>query len=159
MPGTEPGVYLVKRDGTLLRTWQSSELGIDADCQVSEEEHRAIRFGDLPRWAWRNRHRVVNAILPLPEGPAFIVRYRQREATYWDLVRTGDREITRCRLPFRSTSERTQLAADLQGERVVFLISTPGAPEDRGPASEAKLIFARLPDAAKTDDSSRSDDP
>lgn len=150
VPGVEPGAFLVASDGKLLRTWQSADLGMDSDCQVSEDEHAQMRIGEAARWSWWNRHRVVDEVVPLPEGPAFIVRFRHRDSTYWEFVRTVGEEITRCRLPFRSSSDRTRLAADLRGRRLVLLVSTPGVPEERAPQSEAKLIWATVPSLAGT---------
>lgn len=147
VPGVEPGAFLVDPEGRLLQAWQSRELGFDSDCRLSPGEEVQVRTGEDARWAWLNRHRVVDEILPLSAGPAFLVRTRERSETRWDLIRTeGGEVVATCRLPFRSGSDRTRLSSDLRGERLVFLIATPGAPQDRGPALETKLIIARLPD-------------
>jgi hypothetical protein len=75
IPGIRPGGHIFDRNNRLVRTLSSEEIGIDTDCRgVSRELAHQLSSDPAAYDAWMSRHRVLEAILPLPEGPGVIVR-------------------------------------------------------------------------------------
>ncbi|HEX9733597.1 MAG TPA: hypothetical protein VGG06_16615 [Thermoanaerobaculia bacterium] len=62
---SEPGVFLYRADGTLERSWQSEELGLDGGCGLSEEQVHQFSVEVEPRGAWINARRIAEDALAL----------------------------------------------------------------------------------------------
>ncbi len=86
VPGVEPGAYLYDASGKLVHTWDTREIGLDAeDCENLDPKVRDRLFAvPEPRWAWLNRRRILDDILPLPQGPGLIVRSVVQERPRWE---------------------------------------------------------------------------
>lgn len=130
VPGVEPGVFHVNRDGRVLRTWRGDELGFDAGCGLSDEEIEALALDEPGRWDWVNRRRSVDDVLPLQEGPALVVRTVQSGETHWTLKILKPKGIVESReIPIVSPSPLAHLRGDVRGERIVLLIAMRGFQE------------------------------
>lgn len=85
-PGVVPGLFLYDADGNLQRVVDTSPLGLDTSCDVRgqavETALRNLRF----RYAWLNRRVTVDEILPLPDGPALLLRRHDGGVTRWELA-------------------------------------------------------------------------
>lgn len=146
LPGVEPGLYQYSDAGKLMRTWQTEELGVDAECGLSDKEMHHLSEDLTARAEWVNQRRTVDEILPLPEGPGLILRRTSDTATTWQLKVQGiDREVKVVDLPFSGPSPHWHLRADLRGQRIVFLlleyVAEPGSP--------SRLVVTSLPQAAQ----------
>jgi hypothetical protein len=123
VPGIEAGAYLFGPDQRLRRTWTTESLRLPDDLTTMEEDQRRPLVKDpRARNAWFNRHRVLDEILPLPDGPALVLRTVERGETRWDLARLRPNgSIAVQPLPLRSLSDQTRLRGDVRGGKVVLL--------------------------------------
>ena len=143
VPGVEPGVFLYDRTGRLVRTWETRDLGIDAECGVNEAEKKRIAVEIKSRVAWLEPRRVVEDVLPLPQGPGLIVRSVAGGATRWQLkVLLADQRIATYDLPF-TASPRARIRADLRDGKIVFLIREMTQTLDAAPP--ARLVVTTAP--------------
>jgi hypothetical protein len=86
VPGVQPGVNLYDKTGKLVRTWDSSTLGIDADCgSLTEKEGWYLDGHAMERHGWLNKRRTVNSLVPFRQGPGLVVRRVEQGRTRWDL--------------------------------------------------------------------------
>lgn len=120
-PGVQGGVYHYAPDDRLLRTWNTEELGIEVDCRRRSWQEFSTNFPN--RIAWLNERQVVDALLPLPAGPALVVRRFDGERPRWDLVILRENgAASRVPLDLPSINETTQVEADIRGDRIVVLL-------------------------------------
>lgn len=140
VPGVEGGVFHFDPEGKLLRTWSSQAAGFDAGCGLSEKEMFALSVDEPGRWAWTNRRTIVDEIVPLPKGPALVLREVGAEGVRWRLASPKPSgRWTSTELPLRSPSELTHVKATVDGERVLFLLWAWGVPPG-GPAVPPEIV-------------------
>lgn len=123
VPGVDSGVFLFGEDGRLVRTWESEKLGLDAGCPLSAAEEARLDTTLEARADWRAGRRLVDEILPLPEGFGLVVRSRRAGLTTWELLwlqRDGSVEVHP--LPLESRSKWTHLHGDTRGRRLALLL-------------------------------------
>ena len=144
VPGVEPGIFLYDRTGKLLRTWEAREVGLDAECGLSDEQVELLSASLEPRSAWINQRRVLNDIVALPQGAGLLVRHVANGKTIWHLkVLRRDGRVASHALPFTSPSPHWHLRADVRGERIAFLL------KEYDPSlapSPFRLILTTLPE-------------
>ena len=123
VPGAEPGIYLYSSQGKLLHTWQSEPLGLDALCDFDDAQRDLMSEVPLARWAWINRFRTVDEVLPFPQGPGLVIRYVTESGTRWEIkvLRKGAPALT-WKLPITSRSNDARLRGDVRGDRVLILL-------------------------------------
>jgi len=144
VPGAEPGIFLYSEEGRLQRTWDSSALGILDACDMPREQ--SVHYSASPgsRLRWLNARRVVDEILPLPNGPAVVVRERFDDLTVWDLILLrADGTVEVNRLPVSSQNPAARLRGDVRGDRVALLIATWSL-QAFDDTVEHRLVVARL---------------
>ena len=142
VPGVEPGVSWFNARGELQRTWESRNVGLEDECSPMFGKMGQLAADPEALIRWRNQRKVLDEILPLPDGPGLVVRQTLDGTTRWEVVvlsRDGGTEIRH--LPITSTSGWAHLRGDVRGRQVVLLVSEYG--RDR-PAAAAKLILAEL---------------
>lgn len=142
LPGVQPGASLYDASGKLVRTWDTGTLGIDTDCSTLSADQARRLQAPGPRMAWLNQRRTVDDILPLPQGPALLVKSVSGGQTRWEmkiLHRQGG--FSTLPLPITYSGFRGALRADIQGDRIAFL--KIGFEKD-AVQSKARLILARL---------------
>lgn len=145
VPGFEPGAFLYDSSGKLVRTWDTRTIGLDTeDCaDMSEELQTRLAAVPEPRWAWLNRRRILDDILPLPQGPGLLVRSVSGGSVRWDLkVLAPSGAIVTYAVPVSSPSVLAHLSGDVRGGQIVLLLSAIGR---HGPEAPPRLILAELP--------------
>jgi hypothetical protein len=146
-PGVEPGVFHYGIDGKLLESWQADRLGFDAGCGLSDDEMNRYSASVKARYPWLNQRRVLDEILPLPEGPGFVVRTRTAGKTSWQLkLIRGPRDVKTVAIPLSSPSEFAHLRGDVRDGRLVLLLADRG---EKPPAGYPRLVVAELPTRAE----------
>jgi hypothetical protein len=121
VPGAEPGIYLYDASGRLQRTFDTAPLNLISQCEMTREEQALASNQPEARQRWINRHRIVDEVLELSDGPALVVRSRDAETTRWELVLLANGEARP--LPFTSPSPWAHAAADARDGRVAFLVA------------------------------------
>jgi hypothetical protein len=147
VPGVEPGVHLFSPEGKLVRSWDSGQLGLDsARCgELSDKEWRTLRLHPEQRLARVNRMRVVDDVLPLPQGPGLLVRTFADGEVSWALeVLEGDRVVTYA-IPFTSRIPADRLRGDVRGDRIVLLRSAHLDLLSGSDSQPGELVVAEVP--------------
>jgi len=122
VPAVEPGAFLYDAEGTLLRSWTNADLGVDDLCAgVTKDVSRTFAGSPLKARAWRSSHRVVDAVLPLPQGPAVIVRTMIGGRPTWQLKVLGSHGILNFSIPVSNAGPNDRLRADARGSSIVIL--------------------------------------
>ena len=124
LPGTQPGVSLYDDKGKLVHTWDTGALGIDTDCVgLSEESARRLSAHAPERHAWMNQRRIVDALLPLSQGPGLVVRRVERGRTRWELkVLRREGPAQSFAIPIEGENEFFSLRGDVRSGKIVFLL-------------------------------------
>jgi hypothetical protein len=148
-PGFQPGVHLFNSQGVLVRTWDDATLGLDSVrcAAVTDKTRRWLALHPEARHARFNALRVVDDIVPLPQGPGVLVRAIKNGEVRWQLklLRPGGTVVTYA-LPFTSKRLTDRLRADVRGGRMILLrYPHHRFSIDREPPAE--LIVAELPPA------------
>jgi hypothetical protein len=145
IPGSEPGVFQFGNDGKLLRTWQSDVIGLEGSCKISEETMFRLSADPEFRWDEMNRWVIVDDILPLPQGPALLVRKYlpgMKPSTTWLLkLLKNDGSVKTFELPISSPGGLAHLRGDVSGGRIVLLIAQYGRPELKPVPDVAPLLL------------------
>jgi hypothetical protein len=129
VPGFEKGVYLYSADGRLQRSWTSEEVGLDTDCsRITDEEEEAMLHGKGGSiQSWLNRHHVLDAILPLPQGPGLLVRSRGEDGKFhWDLEILSRSRVDTYRVPLTGSRNADRLRGDVREGKIALLLSSSG---------------------------------
>jgi hypothetical protein len=147
VPGFQPGVHLYSAEGRLLRTWDNAAVGLDApDCASMTRADNERFAGSYPaRFEFLNQHRVLEDILPLPQGPGLLIRYVAEGRLHWELkiLQSGDRVLT-FQIPVAGRLPFDRLHGDVRGDRLVLLQTWHGF--ERGtPPREGRIFLAQLP--------------
>jgi hypothetical protein len=148
VPGFQKGAFLFASNGERRRSWTSEQLGLDSDCSdMSDEESNRIQT-DWTAWQrWLNAHRVVDDILPLPQGPGLLVRSVGADGrARWELkVLTADRVRTYA-VPLLGRRPLDRLHGDFRDGRIVLLLSASGYILSTDPADhQSEILWAEVP--------------
>lgn len=124
VPGVEPGVFLYRPDGRLSRTWDSARLGIDLCCNASPSYRRILASSMAVRANFVNAQHWVDEILPLPQGPALLIRRVENNEVRWAVkILHADGTITDAGdLPLATGSPNWHIRGDVLGNRIVVLL-------------------------------------
>ncbi len=107
---------------------------------MSEELQTRLAAVPEPRWAWLNRRRILDDILPLPQGPGLLVRSVSGGSVRSDLkVLASNGAIATYAVPVSSPSVLAHLSGDVRGGRLVLLLSAIGK---HRPEVPPRLILA-----------------
>ncbi|HVR10937.1 MAG TPA: hypothetical protein VMW75_23040, partial [Thermoanaerobaculia bacterium] len=153
VPGFQPGAHLFSATGRLLRTWDTTSLGLDAlDCaHLSAADHYSFGRSPRARFDYLNQHRVLDEVLPLKEGPGLLIRSVKDGKVTWDLtiLQSGERVLT-YQVPIAGELPYDRLHGDVRGNRIVFLRAAQGFDKLVPPYRANRIIVAELPqDAGK----------
>lgn len=139
VPGVESGAFLYDRRGRLIRTWQTEPLGILDDCPFDDETTSRMAGDPAARWAWLNRFRTVEDIVPAAGEPALLVRSMRKGRTTWSLTSLrADGKTSNQALPVTQAGERWHARADLSGGRLMLLLFEYALPGEK--ASPPRLV-------------------
>jgi len=124
VPGVQPGVNLYDKSGRLVRTWDASSSGIDADCQgLTDQQGWYLDSHSLERQAWLNQRHILNAVLPFSQGPGLVVRRVDHGRTHWELkLLRLDGSVQNFEIPIEGSNESFYLEGDLHAGKIVFLL-------------------------------------
>jgi hypothetical protein len=143
VPGFLPGAYQFASSGQLIRTWTQREIGLDTDCSGISKELKLDLHTDVDtRVSWFNRHRVLDDILPLPEGPGLLIRSLGSDGKiHWELrILDPEGRSTSYRLPIVGTRPFDRLRGDVRAGRIV-LLRTNGLVQSRDPLEGSGELF------------------
>ena len=122
-PGVEPGVFRYGADGKLLKTWDTESLGIVDDCSLAESDLRLVARDLSERAKWYASRVIVDEVLPLPAGPALVLRRVENGVTKWDLVTLPYKgKSKRVALPLSMATPRAHVRGDVRGEQLLLLM-------------------------------------
>jgi hypothetical protein len=146
-PNFLPGVWLFSASGSLKRQWTSEELWGSAKAGAGE--------GVQPVREWRNwrfdrevlgrvlaSRTVIDDVLPLPEGPAIVVREPRGDGARYRLGVLGP-EIRWYDIPAVQASPLARLQGDVDEQGRIVLAAFQRWPQARVPSSE--ILVLRLP--------------
>lgn len=123
VPGSEPGIYLYGADERLERVWKSSAVGVEVDCDLSEDQQSLLSSNPSARQEWINRRRTIDDVVDLNGEPAVILRDYKEGRVTWQIATFIDDEPEIRPLPISDTSPAAHLAADARGGLLAVLIS------------------------------------
>lgn len=143
VPGVEPGIFLHDSTGKLLRTWEARAVGLDAECGLNDEQMMLLSSSLEARSAWVNQRRVLDDVIPLPQGAGLVVRTVAGGTTRWDLkILRTDGRVEPHPLPFTGPSPHWHLRADVRGDRIAWLVKEYAVSTRPSPS---RLILTTLP--------------
>lgn len=127
VPGFQPGAHLYSPEGKLIQTWDTVALGLDSDCgRLTEEQSRPLLMGYDARASWFNQRRILEDILPLPDGPGLIVRSASQGKVSWQLlILRGNGEVRKQALPVSSRTQRDRVQGGMSEETGSLSSSAP----------------------------------
>ncbi len=147
-PGFQKGVHLFNAKGERVRSWSSEQLGLDSDCSgFTGEEERKVRT-DTAYWlGWLNGHRVVDDVLPLPQGPGLLVRAAGEDGQVrWTLKVLAPEGVETYTVPLASRRREDRLHGDVRGGRIVLLLSATATAYNRDPENRpGEIVVAEMP--------------
>jgi len=145
VPGVESGIFWFSSEGKLLRTWESREVGLRSICTSlfgADELRSAINTDPDARAEWLNRHRILDEILALPQGPTLVLRETIEGVTRWQFKVLGrDGGVETLDVPLTSTSGQAHLKGDVRGNRLALLKVEFGREK---PVAPPQLILAEI---------------
>lgn len=154
VPGFQEGVHLFTADGRRARTWTSEQTGLDthAGCaEMTDEEEEQIRLNQEALKRWLNSRRIVDDILPLPQGPGLLVRSAGRGGQVsWTLKVLQTDGITDYAVPVPNRRPFDRLHGDVRNGRIVLLRSPAGAAWSKDTEDfPAEIFLLELPGAGQ----------
>lgn len=160
VPGVEDGVFQYSPLGRLERSWTSAQLGLDADCSLSDAERHAFAENGRPRERWLNQRRVVDSVIADPDGGCALLRRDVRSGlVHWDLLRV-DRSVGQIRsepTPFfapAGAGDQVRAIAAAYGRRIAVLpVDLENDPQD---SELPRSLWVGTFDDPRTDEPMRS---
>lgn len=125
VPGVEGGAYLYDPAGKLVRSFTAAEVGFESGCRMAAEN---LARDEPGRWAWVNERKVVDDIVPLPDGAAgLILRELHGGKPQWHLkILRKDGSIRSCPLDIPTSDPLARIKADSFGDQIGLLVSRRG---------------------------------
>jgi hypothetical protein len=144
VPAIDPGVFLYGPDLKLAYTWQTDKLGVLDHCDLSHEQTLNYMANPEARRRWLAQKVTIDDVLPMPEGPALLLRKVTDGKVHWTLLqlRKGN-DPYRVELPFTANSDAADLRGDVRGNQLVFILRTLDEWRHPGTTTPSRLILAR----------------
>lgn len=144
VPGVEPGVYRYSTGGKLMQTWDTEPIGIVDDCSLEESELLLLARDFGQRLDWYASRVILDEILPLPGGPALVLRRVEKGVTKWDLVTLPYRgKSQRVALPVTMPTPRAHVRGDIRGDQLVLLVFDDPLPKQK-PVAPPRLVVLSI---------------
>jgi hypothetical protein len=154
VPGFQPGAHHFDAEGKLLRSWSHVEAGLSTDCSVMtrQESDRIFDQGVDGMTAWMNQERMLDDILPLPEGPGLLVRSTDRSGkTSWQLrVLKQSGGVVTYKVPLTGGPE-DRLAGDVRNGKIVVLRASWRIASPSPGGHKAEVVVLAAPGAKGTE--------
>lgn len=149
-PGFQDGIHLFNNSGKQVRSWSNKEAGIDthiACSQMTEKQEEQLRMRPEVWQRWLNSHRVLDDILPLPQGPGLLVRSRGKDGqARWDLKVLRPDGVATYRVPVVAQNPFERLRGDVRNGRIVLLRSRSGFSFSHDPTDfSAEILIMEIP--------------
>ena len=149
-PNFVPGVLLFSPLGSLERRWTPEDLWGDGNpgrgrAPGEEEAWRKTKFGREELRRILGERRTIDEVLPLPEGPAIVVREPRGEEARYRLGVLGP-EVRWYDIPVRNVSPLARLRGDADEQGRIVLVAVERGPNARVASSE--VLVLRLPRSA-----------
>ena len=145
VPGAESGVYRYSAAGKLMQTWDTDPLGFVDDCLIPDQELQMLAGDFARRNEWFASRVILDEILPLPSGPALVLRSVEKGATRWDVVtlplKGGKPE--RVRLPLTVASPRAHVRGDVRGNSIALLVFDDPLPGQK-PVTPPRVVVLSI---------------
>jgi hypothetical protein len=123
VPGFQDGVNLYGPGGEFLHRWKNETVGLDApDCADFDRQQDERFASSYPaRFEFLNQRRVLEEILPLPEGPGLLIRSVAGGQVHWSLNVLHGGQVVSYPVPIAGSLPYDRLRADAHGDRIAFL--------------------------------------
>lgn len=147
VPGFQKGAHLFNAAGREIRAWTSEELGLNTDCSQHDSKVADSFAADQLNWvSWVNGHRVVDDILPLPQGPGLLVRSYKDGKTRWQLKILKPQKIETYEVPLEGERIADRLQGDVRDGRILLLRSAAGNYKSDNPADlRGEIVVLEVP--------------
>jgi hypothetical protein len=147
VPGFLPGAYQFDAQGNPVRTWSQQEIGLTTDCRnISDEVSRQLAGFPSTRLPWLNQRRVLEEILPFPQGPGLLIRSRRADGKItWELKILGSQGVATYALPIVGNRPGDRLRADVHNGKIALLMLSDFLPSTAKDDQYGELILAELP--------------
>ena len=147
VPGFQKGVYLFNAQGDRVRAWTSEQVGLDTDCTgVTDEENRKLRLDPAYHLGWLNAHRILDDVLPLPQGPGLLVRSVENGLPSWTLKILTPTRVETYTVPVAGRRPGDRLRGDVRGGKIALLLSASAIGITRDPADlPGEILLAEMP--------------
>jgi len=144
LPGTEPGVYRYDSKGKLIQTWDTAPLGIVDDCAIDDRRLDVLAADFAMRTEWLASRVTVDDILPLPEGPALLLRRVVKGVTTFEMVTLPFRgKSERIAVPVTVPTPRGHLRGDLRGDQLALLAYDAPLPKQK-PGAPTRVVVLSI---------------
>jgi hypothetical protein len=150
-PGFQDGIHLFNAAGKRVRSWSHEQVGIDShlgcDTMTKAEEEK-FRGDDATIAEYVKSRRLLDDVLPLPEGPGLLVRTWGKDGKpHWTLEVLRPDGIRTYTVPAVGHRVHDRLRGDVRNGRIVLLLSKSGDLLTYGPADlPAEILLMQLPE-------------
>jgi hypothetical protein len=143
VPGAEPGILVLSSGNLPVKSWDTTSIGVDVDCNFPDQKLYLFAANEAERWKYLSQFSFIDAALPTEQGVLLFVKAAASGGrSRWTAIleRDGEPSLS-LPLPWESSSPYDRLSADIQAGRLILLISevVPNAPPRAG-----KLIEVRM---------------
>jgi len=149
-PGFQDGVHLFNAAGRRVRSWSNEQIGVDTHVRCAEmtkADEEKLGTDDAYLEKWVKNLRVIDDILPLPQGPGLLVRTGKDGRVHWSLKVLQPEGIETYAVPVVGSRTHDRLHGDVRKGKIVLLLSKSGNPyrvETPGDLN-ADLLVMELP--------------
>lgn len=140
-PNFLPGVMLFSSTGKLKTTWSPKELWGDGE-ETGWQEKGLGEPASLGKYLAARR--IIEEVLPLPEGAAIVVREPKGDGAKWRLGVLGP-EVQWYDIPVSGVSSVARLRGDADAKGRIVLVGTPREFYESARVSENEVLVLRLP--------------
>lgn len=149
-PGFQDGIHLFNAAGKEIRSWTHEQVGIDSHlgCDtMTEAEEGKFRGDDATIAGYVKSRRLLDDVLPLPEGPGLLVRtWGKDNKAHWTLKVLRQDGIRTYTVPAVGDRVHDRLRGDVRNGRIVLLLSKSGDLLTYGPADlPGEILVMKLP--------------
>lgn len=146
VPGSQPGAHLFDKGGWLIRSWSNEQIGLSTDCSgMTTPKLKTVVTQHLARKGWLDQRRVLDDILPLPEGPGLLVRSIGGDGTIrWDLMVLRKDRVEKVEVPFVGETPWDRLRGDVRGRKIVLLRGAEFLPGRGNEKKQDEVLIAEI---------------
>jgi hypothetical protein len=143
-PSFQDGILLFNAEGRRIRSWTNEQVGLDthADClKMSRQDEEQFRLNPAFMQRWFNSHKVLDDVLPLPQGPGLLIRSLGTDGqAHWTLEVLKAGGLKSYTVPVSGRRPADRLHGDVRNGKIVLLLGS-GLPWSRDPAEMPAEVF------------------